>query len=327
MTTTPLQALVSLSDFKRGLNPAQLNQLAREAPDPETMIRQVFGQLTSESDVLRRKWRKALTELWTKYHPDIPLLPQLPLTRDQISESYQLLDAVKFIQAVTHNPARLIRQGRDVMLDPDEALRIAQTLPSLESTLPTAIETEWALPQVRRLRAILESARLIRPYKGQLVPVRSRLSRFMDLTSVQQFFTIWHADVYHVNWALFAPAWQPYVAIIQDYLPLLWEVAQPARAHAAASRRAWCQRCIQAFLPLWDEAGLISPHPRSFAVTLLRQHALPVILNKVVLQDVFARYGLIGFTSSGDLVWTELGEVLMKAERSGDLPCASHLLN
>lgn len=324
-----VKALMELSNFGNAVKPERIERLVKKSPDPETIIQAFLEEFPFEdSPALQRKWRKALTELWAKYHPQTPLLPQLPLTQEQIIESYQLYDAVKFIQAVTHHPARLVRNGHELLLDPDEAFRIAKTLPSLESALPAAVETEWAVPHVRRLRAVLETARLIRPYKGRLVPVRSRLSRFMELTSVQQFFILWHVDVYHVDWPLFSFACQPYVSLLQDYLPLLWEVSRPARAHAAVSRRAWSLRCIQAFTPIWEEMGLIAPAPaRSFSTSLFYQHTLPVVLDQVVLHDIFARYGLIGFTSSGDFVWTELGEALMKSEHSGHLPCASRLLN
>lgn len=310
-----VQALLSLSHFRHSVTVPQLETVARSAPDPETAVRKVLGELLSTSPALLRKWRQTVTALWVHHHPGLPALPDLPLTKKDAISTYQLLDALAVLNALTHRPARLVAHGRQAHIHPSDVARLGRVLELGERG------------DVERLRAVLEAAHLLRPYRGQLQVVRRHLNRFLTLPRSYQFYVLWHADVYHVAWADFAPDWQDYIGALQDYLPLLWDLAADIVPDTSIDKHDWCLSIMEAFVPIWMQHGVLTPSQGRWSLlSLFHQCTLPTVLNQLVINDLFARYGLVQFESDGNFVWTPLGTTLVAAERERSIPCGLKLL-
>lgn len=341
-----LQALCDLSDFSEKIDSRSLINLLEEVPDPETVIRRVTGELPADSEVLLRKWRETLTNLWASRHPNIPLLPDLPLTSEETAASAALQDARGYLKALDERSGRLVMEHGEILLHPKDITRLAAATPSLHAAGVLNVESEWACVPLRRLRASLQAARLIRGYKGQLVVVQSRYQRFLRFPAVVQFYILWHVDAYHVGWEEFAGGWGKFFRVMQSFLPLLWDTNEHISEAAAEEEFAWCAKVMEAFEPLWSEQGLLDSEPSadaSYLISIFQQSTLPAVLEKLVLCDLFARYGLIAFPEAeggavGDCLrhgeahqtsfrWTRLGTSLVNAERNHDLPCGIELLN
>lgn len=320
-----LKALMTLSNFSGDITPARLERLVKKAPDAETLVQAFLEEIPLESDVLRRKWRKVLSGLWRQHHPNVPKLPPLPLTKSDTINTFQLLDALSFLDSIYKQPAQLVPQGRDHVLSSRDVHRLLPHLESLSGEEAATFKHEKDVPLLHRLRETLTAARLVRTYHGELRVVNSRLKTFLRLPRTYQFYLLWHVATYHVDWGLFAPTWANYLAVIQGYLPLFWEINQAAELDVPIDKREWCAQLIADFAPLWHEhlghhPALISPF---FMLTGL---SLPDALNDVIVNGLLARYGLIQFASDGNFVWTPLGLALLEAESDQTLPCGLKLL-
>ena len=327
-----LRALCALSDISSPAHVTQLQAFIREAPDPETAIRRVLKQVEMSSEVLARKWRSLISELWSAQHPHVTPLPQLTLTAADLAATPLLNDAHAYLASLQQKPAKLYQDQREWLIDPTDVSRLMSKLPSLANTPKLAIESEWASVSSRRLRAILQAAHLVRALKGQLVPVQSRLKRFLSLPKTQQFYVLWHADAYHVVWSEFAGLWGQHMQIIQEYLPLLWETRTNLTSELVENRVAWSSDVIEAFAPLWDEEGLLQiKRGHSIALQIVQQHALPTIIDRFLLQDLLERHGLVTlseeFGKISKFTWTEVGAAIFAAEGTQELPCAKELLD
>lgn len=303
----------------------------RRAPDPETAVREVLETMSVTSEVLERKWRSTVTSLWATHHPHVPLLPALTLSSEEVMHVPLLQDAHAFLEEILCQPASLHEEHDELVIAPNDVWRLAAILPSLRAQGELAVETEWAYLPLRRLRAVLQALRLVRPVKGKLVVVRSRYERFRHFPAIQQFYVLWHADMYHVDWGEFAGMWGRYTRVVQDYLPLLWDLGEHAQAGQPMDGRAWGLDVIETFVPLWEEEGLLEVgHGQAAILPIVQQHALPAILEKFLIHDVLQRHGLVTTHTHGDhthYAWTAIGERIFKAELTQELPCGLELLS
>jgi len=327
-----LRALCALSDLKGTVDVQSLMSRVKQAPDPEAAVQAVLTEMPLSSDVLRRKWRTAIMAVWATQHPHVPLLPTLTLSSEDVAATPMLVDALAFLDAIACQPAELVEEQSELLLSSPDVWRIAQQLPSLTGQELLAVESEWAYVPMRRLRAVLQALRLVRPIKGRLVVVRSRYERFKSFPSLQQYYALWHADTYHVDWAEFAGMWGKYTRVVQDYLPLLWDVGESLKADESVDRAEWCVSVLETFAPLWEEEGLLEiGHGQAAILPIVQQHALPTILEKFLVRDVLQRHGLATlseeFGKLSKFTWTKIGESVFQAELSQELPCGIELLS
>lgn len=326
-----LSALCALSNVTKPDDVGHLVANVKVAPDPETAVRQVLAQLPTCSDALSRKWRDVITDLWATNHPHIPLLPELSLSGADVEQTAVVRDAHAFLELLEEQPLQLIEEQDEWLLEPTAVTRLGHHLPSLkEQALPVA-ENEWTYPALRRLRALLHATRLIQPRKGLLYPVRTRLQRFRQLPPTQQFYILWHVDAYHTDWTRFAGLWGTYMRLVQEYLPLLWESIGSPVAGRREDRGLWAMNILEAFSPIWDDEGLLEVRRgHHAALAVVQHHALPTIIDRFLLRDLLERHGLISikeeFGSLSKFTWTTVGEQLVAAEQTGNLPCGNELL-
>lgn len=342
-TQQALKALWTLSGFAGDVNVDQLSQLIGDAPDPETACRAITKFMHDDSEVLFKQWRKIISRTWLDFHPQASCAVDLPLTSKDVVQSPVLRDARALLEEINERPATLTREKAGWTIDCRELGRLVRALPSGHDMANTAIEHEWSFSNLRRVRHILQALRLIRVMKGKLIAVRSRRDRFMQLPLPQQFYLLWHADVYHVDWDQYAGQWRSYVSLMQNYLPLIWELGGEVDAGQIYSTHEMAHTLIDVFEPLWQQE-LNWPErnrPRSFAQVYERS-ALPIVVEKLLIDDIFARHGLIELHDSVDVLlspfnykvskiegngrWTKIGQILMDAEQNRDLPCAHDIL-
>lgn len=318
-----LKALCDLSEFNTSLSAEELNHLAATAPDPETLFSSVLARMTIDSGSLQRKWRQTLTKVWSLHHPNTPHLPELPLRVNQVEHTPVLADAKGYLACIAEQPAELEEENGELVLTSRAIERLIPRLPSLASQSGEFLfENEWSYLPLRRLRALLQAARLIRPYAGKLVAIRSRLEPFLRLPATQQFYILWHTDMYHVGWGPFAGQWEAYMESVQEYLPLLWEVIGEVRAGQMLDDYQLCLETMEAFAPLWGEVEVAPVASAAHPFSLFHRCALPVVLHSLIIKDVLLRFGLI----TPELTWTELGATLLTVERNRKLPCGLELL-
>lgn len=327
-----LRALCQLSGVLEPVDFGYLSSFVQEAPDPETAVRQVLERVPACSDVLTRKWRNVIINMWSLHHPHVPLLPDLKLSATEVAHAPLLLDARAVLLALEEKPANLVQTKQEWLMDPADVQRIMRLLPSQSDKPFVPVESEWNCMPLRRLRAVLHAARLIRPLRGTLVPTRSRVDLFLALPAPQQLYILWHADVYHVDWGEFSGLWGAYMHIVQEHLPLLWDVLGEPTGGAVADRGAWAVELIETFAPLWLEANLLDIRPgHSAALHIVQQHALPSIIDRFILRDLLERHGLVTiieeFGHLSEFTWTRVGETLMPAEARRSLPCGNELLD
>lgn len=324
-----LRALCALSNAAT-VSVEGLLHTVRQAPDPETAVREVLQSVAVTSEVLTRKWRSTVTTLWASHHPHVPLLPSLRLSSDEVAHAPLLQDTKAYLEEILCQPALLREEKGETVLADADVRRLAGTMPSLRAVQELPVESEWAHLSLRRLRAVLQALRLVRPVKGKLVVVRSRYERFRHFPATQQFYVLWHADAYHVDWGEFTGMWGHYTRVIQDYLPLLWDLGARAGAGEGLNRAAWTTHILETFLPLWEEEGLLEVgHGRAAILPIVLQHALPAILDTFLIGDLLARHGLVaGETVGAQTVyhWTEVGTKVFRAELTQELPCGLELL-
>lgn len=278
------QALVHLSDWTQPVKAGELTSFIGEAPDPETARRKVLASISTSSATIRRKWLEAVDDMWLTQHPRYPLLLDLSVATSDLGPAAVVVAANEFLTKLAEQPIPLA----DVR------------------------------PQDSRLRAALQAARLVRVNRGQLVIVRSRYERWREFPTLQQFFILWHVDTHHVAWPQFAQGpWQGYVRVIQNYLPLLWDVSYQQQK-IATDCEAWSKQAVDAFAWAWE-------HDHHSLLPLERYLLLNVV-EQLVLRDLFVRYGLVQWVEDR-LRWTRLGQEMMATELQADVPCGIGLLD
>lgn len=342
-TNDALKALWTLSGFAGDVDVNELSQLISDAPDPETACRAITKQVNEGSEALFNQWRKIISRTWMDFHPHASSSLDLPLTSRDVLGSQVLRDARALIEEIENHPVTLTNESGGWTIDCRELSRLVQAMPSLNNTVNLAVEHEWSCPNLRRVRHILQSLRLIRVYKGQLVTVQQRSQRFMKLPLPQQFYLLWHADVYHVDWDQYAGQWRPYVHLMQNYLPLIWEMSEDVHAGHMYNTHEMAHSLIEVFEPLWQQEmnWPDQGQKRSFAQVYERS-ALPAVIERLLIDDIFARHGLIELHDSVDVLlspfnyrlgrtegngrWTRIGQILLDAEQNLDLPCAHDIL-
>lgn len=336
-----VRALFHLSAAHDATKVDDVLSLIMDAPDPETARQAIASRIQVESDVLERKWQETILNAWSQCHPRVPLLTNIALQESDVRDIPLLRDAREFLREIDRQPATIIKEdGQHISLDPQEAIRLALVMPSWQGMPEMAVEHEWALVSVRRMRLLLQTAGLCRIWQGKLIPVRSRVKLFLEMPLTQQFYTLWHTDVYHVSWGLFAPAWQKYFDLIQGYLPLVWDLHDDVEADLVEDASDWTSTMMEVFMPLFEQEGLLKNRADTSILHMYRELALPAIIKRLVFDDIFVRYGLLEgqYDPLAALIrkpdesaitcytWTTLGEKILHAERTSDLPCGIEML-
>jgi hypothetical protein len=221
-----LQALCTLSDTPKTVSPSSLTKIIEQAPDPETALREVLKSMPSPSHTLQTKWQKTINDIWATHHLHIPELLKLPIAANDVSHTKALTEAREYLNIIQNRPLRMIEENKEWLLSPDDVYYLATQLPSLHNQPAIQSESEWQYLPLHRLRHSLQSLRLIRRYKNQLVIVKNRYKHFLQLPSVQQYYLLWHADTYHIEWSDYAGIWGDFMRVVQEYLPLLWSVSR-----------------------------------------------------------------------------------------------------
>ncbi len=327
-----LRALCALSDVVAPIDISHFINHIQETPDPETAVQLILMSMPSASAALTRQWRNFIVDTWAKYHPGIPIMPNWPISSATVDHSPLLSDARAFLDIIKRQPIRMSKMNHEWLIDSDEILRIIRLLPSFSSFSIEAVESEWNILPLRRLRSLLQSVRLARVVKGELVPIMSRLKRFEALPSSLQFYILWHADVYHVSWAEFSGLWHKYMRLMQEYIPLLWETVIDAEPGQLEDRALWAVSLLESFTPLWDEEGLLDLQKgQGAALQIVQQHALPTVVDRFILRDLLERHGLVTITeefgSLSKFSWTQTGLQVISAEDNQIMPCGNHLLD
>ena len=321
-----LQALCTLSDTPKAVNASSLTKLIREAPDPETALRGVLKSMPSPSHALQVKWRKNVIDVWAAHHSHVPELLELPIAADDISHAKALSETFEYLNIVESKPLSMIQENNEWLVSPGDVYHLAVQLPNLHNQPTMQSESEWQYLPLHRLRNSLQSLRLVRRYKNRLVIVKSRYKRYLELPTVQQYYLLWHADTYHIEWANYAGIWGDFMRVIQEYLPLLWSTCEGKEPDLAIDVRQWNKEVLQAFQSLWQQEGLLDQQPPRLALlSLVRFQSLPTALTQVILKDLFVRFGLI-YGEGTLFAYTKPGLQLLTAEHDQNLPCNIDLL-
>ncbi len=338
-----LEALLELSGYGQDLQVDKLVTAISKAPDPETACQVVTNEFQPDSDVLQRKWRKVVNQTWQEHHPDYCATLDLPLTSEDVLESSVVPDAKALLAALAKEPASLTQERGEWVIDPEELPRLLRALPSFEQRREVPLEHEWACVPLRRLRNVLQLARLVRIHQGQLKIIQARYDRWQRLTWPQQYYVLWHLDVYHVDWAHYAGQCGRYIQLMQNYLPLVWELGDSLEAGDMWSVQDACTTIMDTYEPLWQQERTWGQRTaRQAFLNIYEQCALPAVIERLLVNDIFARYGLVeqadplrGLLHSlnyptpfveGDVRWTKLGQVMFEVELNSDLPCTQDVL-
>lgn len=321
-----LQALCALSDTPAALNLTSLTILIQESPDPATALKEVFNSIPNPSDALKAKWQKIVRDIWAAHHTHIPELLNLPLTTNEIIQTNALNEAREYLKIVKHKPLHMINEGKEWLVSPEDVNHLAAQLPTLHNQPTIQAENEWQYLLLHRLRSTLESLRLVRRYRDQLILVKSRYQKFNSLPTVQQYYLLWHAEAYHTNWSEYSGAWGDYLQIVQEYLPLLWNVSIDKEAGHISDVRQWNQEVIENFYPIWQQEGLLEQQASPNALlTMVRFQSLPTALTQVIIKDLLGRYGMI-YGEGMAFAYTSAGIKQLTAEYNQDLPCHIEVL-
>lgn len=342
-TQRAMEALLELSGFPQGQLVDRMVKLIAKAPDPETACRVITDEFQA-TGALERKWRKIINQTWQFEHNSKAYPLDLALTSQDVAQAEALTDALRLLEELAARPAELARHEREHVFAPSELSRLIKVLPSIRAgSLPEALEHEWSCVRLRRLRLLLQSLKLVRVYGGKLHVVASRYERFLSMPLPQQYYMLWHADVYHIPWGHFAATWSPYVDTIQEYLPLLWDIMQGTQAGQMQTASELTYTLLDLYQPLWEQEGVVEQGQSTF-MTLYEEYALPSVVSQLVVRDVLVRYGLIQVHeglptlirashnnifdgSDVSIRWTALGQTLLEAECSGDLPCGLDMVD
>ena len=335
-----LQALLELSGFGSNLPNESIKRMMvviRKAPDPETAC-QVITEEFDASGALERKWRKVISETWLDQHPCACSSLELPLTSEEVVDAPALRDARGLLNELDKEPALLVKEHDGWSIADSELLRLTQAMPSLRREEANIAEHEWGHVSLRRLRAVLQTLRLARVHRGRLAVVQCRYEHFLQLPLPQQFYVLWHADAYHVDWGMFGAAWQSYIRTMQNYLPLVWETGEGAIEGEMHRAYELTGILMEVFATLWEQDTTLLSATNQALMRVYEQSALPTVVDRVIIHDLFMRYGLLqpeqslfdifqgeqgrSNKSSAYMRWTRIGEVLMAAEREDDLPCS-----
>ena len=68
-THNQVDQLCTLSDLPPSVDAQHILSLIKQSPDPETATRSILEQVSSHSEVLRRKWRQTVWGIWSGQHP------------------------------------------------------------------------------------------------------------------------------------------------------------------------------------------------------------------------------------------------------------------
>lgn len=271
-----LQALVHLSSWRQVPAVEELTRLICQSPDPETARRAVLGNIDRSSEVICQKWAETVDHLWLAEHPGWPLLLHLPLATADVGEVAAVAAAREFLAGIAERPAQFIE----------------------EESLP-----------MRRLQSLLVTIRLLRVRGGQLVLNRGRYQRWLEFPELQQFYILWHADTHHLDWsALVGLPWQPYLQLIQEYLPVIWDISY--RQAPTFRTQSWSEEITSAMAWVWGK---------------YERFALPQVVEQIVMHDLFARYDLVHLEGPY-ATWTRVGQAMIASELNASLPCGMTLL-
>lgn len=334
-----LKALWILSGFAEEMDPQELSSIICEAPDPETACRVITKHISTSSGALQDKWRKVISQTWLDYHQAASAALTIPLSSLDIAGLPIFQDVKAFMNALREEPAQVSYERDGWVIESSELARLISAIPSFSDKAVTGLEHEWNYIPLRRLRALMQAMRLVRVYAGKLHVVESRYSRFLSLPLPQQYYVLWHTDVYHVDWEIFAGQWRQYMRVVQSYLPLIWEMTDELTEGDMCSSENIVQACIEAFSPLWEQE--VEGNNQSLR-HLYQRSGLPVVLDRLLVRDILERYGLIKPEQTVDMMFrnilhpdvyeeeslriTKAGETMLTAEREEDLPCASDIL-
>lgn len=293
-------SLLELSGVRPTSDVVEVVGAVKSAPDPETAVCGVMGVLNVKNPVLQNKWRKHVAQMWFASHPNIPISFAIPLKSSDVAYAHVLLEAQDLLQEITQTPI----QADDIN---SEEVRLAQALSVFRGDSAA----------VRRMLAILEELRLIRLYQHQFQVVRSRTDRFQGLPLPGQFYLLWHADMYHLEWRHFDANYGVSLSIFQQYLPMVWEMLSHRREGATQRIDEVTWQVVRAFRPLWQQQSEVGLYEQSLLQNMVETH---------LIQKSLARYGLISYEDATTFTWTAAGEALLDAERMGTLPCTADLL-
>jgi len=323
---THLQALCTLSDTPKAVNPNSLTKLIQAAPDPATALGKVLQSMPSPSEALATKWRQIVKDIWAAGHPHIPALLELPLAASDISSTVALQHAHDYLRFVDHQPLHMIEENKDWLISPDDVHSLATQLSHLHHQPVLQTESEWQYLSLHRLRRVLQSLRLIRRYKSELVIVKSRYQKFLALPLVQQHYLLWHADAYHIDWSDYAGIWGNYFHVVQEYSPFLWSISHNKKPDIAVDLRQWNRAMLESFYLLWQQEGLLDQHlPETALFSLVRFQSLPTALTQVILRDLYIKHGLI-YGQGTQFAYTTFGLKLLEQEYQQELPCNLDLI-
>jgi hypothetical protein len=321
-----LQALCTLSDSPKAVNPQSITKLMLDSPDPAAAVRSVINSMPGASEVLQTKWRQTVINMWAEQHYHLPELLTLPISGNDIAHTQVINDALSYLDIINRRPVPMVFENQEWLVSSDHVYRLASQMPSQQGKPLLPLENEWQNFNLHRLRLVLQSLRLVRRYKNQLVTVSGRYQKFLSLPLVQQYYLLWHADAYHVEWHDYSGIWGDYLKIVQEYLPLLWSISHSAVPDRDYDIRHWNQEILSLFQPLWQRAGLLDRQPPQTAMfALVRLQSLPTALTQVIMHDLFAKYGMV-YGEGLIFSYSEPGLKLLHTENGKDLPCHLDLL-
>lgn len=303
-----VHALLELSGYKDGELEVHMKGLVQSAPDPETAVLHMLSSLPVQSSLLQEKWRKYISELWFASHPKACRALNIPLTSREVSFSSALVEVYTLVQELRDTPAVAYEDFASHFLHPSEEARIARDLPLFEHD-PL---------HVRRVCALLEELRLVRPYKGQVRVIESRYKEFQALPIPSQYYMLWHTDMYHLDWKEYFHDWGAHLVVFQQYLPMVWEMLSRIQGGESASMDELTSKIVRSFKPMWQQELSLGLYEQS-----LLQGALEVWL----LEKVFVRYGFIMPGTPRIFVWTDTAQKMLDLERNGKLPCSTEVLS
>ncbi len=303
-----VRALLELSGYKGVQLASHMADIVEGAPDPETAIRYMLSSLPIQSEVLEEKWRKYISQLWAVSHPRVPKVVHIPLTSKEVAFSPVLVELHTLIQELRDNPARRHTDSKVHFLHSGEEVRIAHELPLFNHDSL----------HVRRACALLEELRLLRPYKGYVRVIESRYREFAALPLPSQYYLVWHADMYHLDWKEYFREWGSHLVVFQQYLPMVWEIASRMKAGDSASIDSYAANIVRSFRPMWQQ---------EFLAGIFEQSLLEGMVERWLIDKVFDRYGFIDRKGPDAFEWTNLGQRMIELERTAHLPCSTDVLS